>query len=200
MPFSRMTPEEKAARQAEKEAAQAAQAAHHQESMARYQAHQQAASDAKARDKEAKAREKLRKAFHASPAGQARLAFEAGAQIFQYEADVKSMRATVRPIGFGSSAIGKETLASRVGRGPVAILNAVCDEGWELVNGSFVFVETGQQSRNRALATGQQIAVAGTVVGYYLFKRNESHKKNFPDPWEAPTDEAVDLAEQVDED
>jgi len=29
---------------------------------------------------------------------------------------------------------------------PVAILNSVCNEGWELVNGSFVFVEEGQQA------------------------------------------------------
>ena len=27
---------------------------------------------------------------------------------------------------------------------PVAILNSVCNEGWELLSGSFVFVEVGQ--------------------------------------------------------
>jgi hypothetical protein len=109
------------------------------------------------------------------------------------------MRAVVRPIGLGSSAVGKQTLASRVGRGPVETLNAVCDEGWELLNGSFVFVETGQQSRNRAMASGQQIAVAGTVVGYYLFKRNSGNKKTAPDPWEMPAADAVAIADQVDD-
>ena len=168
MPFSRGTPEEKAAKQAGKQS-----------------------------EREAKARAKLRQAFDASPAGEARAAFESGAHVFQYEASVKSMRAVVRPIGLGSSAIGK---MSQVGRGPVATLNAVCDEGWELINGSFVFVETGQQSRSKAMSSGQQVAVSGTVVGYYLFKQNAANKKNLADPWDAPTDEAVQLADQVEDD
>jgi|SRR5581483_6588663 len=181
MPFSRATPEEKAARQAEKEAVRAQHDAQ------------------KVAEKEAKAREKLRRVFSTSPAGEARIAFESGAHVFQYEANVRAMHAVVRPIGFGSSAMGKETLASRFGRGPVATLNAVCDEGWELLNGSFVFVETGQVSRERALASGQQVAVSGSVVGYYLFKRNEANRKTLPDPWDAPADAAIELAEEVEE-
>src|SRR5581483_7327261 len=177
MPFTRATPEEKAARQAAKDAERA-----------QHDALKQA-------EKEAKARDKLRRAFDGSPAGDARVAFESGAHVFQYEASVKAMHAVVRPIGFGSNAIGKETFASRFGRGPVATLNAVCDEGWELLNGSFVFVETGQVSRNRAMASGQQVAVSGSVVGYYLFRRNEANKKNLPDPWDAPPEAAVELAE-----
>ena len=150
----------------------------------------------KAAEKEAKAREKLRRAFFGSPAGQARVAFEGGAKVFQYEADVSAMRAVVKPVLLGSSAIGKETLS----RGPVATLNAVCDEGWEIVSGSFVFVETGQVSRNKALSSGQQVATSGKVRGYYLFKRNEANKKVGTDPWEVPDDaDAVALAEQVDD-
>jgi hypothetical protein len=176
MPFSRGTPEEKAARDTEKQAERARNDANKQS------------------EKEAKARAKLRDAFFKSPTGEARAAFEAGAHVFQYEASVKSMTAVVKPIGFGSSAIGK---LSAIGRGPVATLNSVCDEGRELINGSFVFVETGQVSRNKALSTGQQVATSGSVVGCYLFKRNESNKKNLPDPWDAPTEEAVQLADQV---
>jgi hypothetical protein len=149
-------------------------------------------------DREAKAREKLRTSFYASPAGQARLAFESGAKVFQYEANLRETRAIVRPIGLGSSAIGKQTFASRIARGPVDILNAVCEEGWELVNGSFVFVETGQQSRDKFLASGQQVAVSGVVIGYYLFKRNEANKANLRDPWDVNAEEAVALADKVD--
>ena len=77
-------------------------------------------------------------------------------------------------------------------------LNAVCAEGWELVNGSFVFVETGQSSRSKALSSGQQVAVSGAVVGYYLFKRNEANKKTGADPWdETDVDDVIELAEQV---
>jgi len=55
---------------------------------------------------------------------------------------------------------------------PSDVLNAVCREGGELVNGSFVFVEEGQQSRDKFMASGQNVAIKGTTVGYYLLKRN----------------------------
>jgi hypothetical protein len=177
--LGRKTEEEKAARAAQKQADNAASTAR------------------KRAEREAKAREKLRGAFYSSPAGQARVAFESGAKVFQYEASVKDMQAVVRPLGFGASATARETNASRISRGPVATLNAVCDEGWELVNGSFVFVETGQQSRDKFMASGQQVAVSGTVVGYYLFRRNETNKANLKDPWDASEWEAVALADEI---
>jgi hypothetical protein len=153
----------------------------------------------KAADREAKAREKLMRAFYSSPAGQARLSYVAGAQVFQYETDVKATKSVVRPIFLGSSAMGKETLLSRIGRGPVDTLNAVCNEGWELVSGSFVFVETGQVSRSKALSSGQQVATSGTVIGYYLFRRNEASKRKGSDPWDVSEADAVELADQIDE-
>jgi hypothetical protein len=145
-------------------------------------------------DREAKAREKLRRKFFGSPAGQARVAFEGGAQVFQYEADVKAMKALVNFVGPTG---GTETLLSRLAGGPVATLNTVADEGWELVNGSFVFLETGQVSRDKFMSSGQQVAVAGKVVGYYLFKRNEALKKHVLDPWDVSDAEAVELADQI---
>src|SRR5947208_12518137 len=39
---------------------------------------------------------------------------------------------------------------------PTDVLNAVCREGWELVNGSFVFVEQGQQSRDKFMSPGPE--------------------------------------------
>lgn len=151
----------------------------------------------KTADREAKAREKLRKSFFASPAGEARHAYEDGAKVFQYETDVKSTQSVVRPLMMGSSAMGRETVQSRLGHGPVDTLNAVCNEGWELVSGSFVFIETGQVSRNKALSTGQQVATSGTVVGYYLFKRCDSNKLEMSDPWEVSDADAVALADQI---
>jgi hypothetical protein len=49
----------------------------------------------------------------------------------------------------------------------------------DLVNGSFVLfragpVEQGQESRDKLLASGQNLAIKGTTVGYYLFKRRSS--------------------------
>jgi len=52
------------------------------------------------------------------------------------------------------------------------ILNSVCREGWDLVNGSFVFHELGSESRDKFMASGQNVAVRGTIVGYYLFERS----------------------------
>jgi hypothetical protein len=62
---------------------------------------------------------------------QARLAFESGALVFQYEADVKTTKTVVQPILLGSSANAKQTLGSRLSHGPVDTLNAVAHEGWE---------------------------------------------------------------------
>lgn len=54
---------------------------------------------------------------------------------------------------------------------PSVVLNAVCREGWDLVSGSFVFVEQGQQSRDKFMSSGQNVAIKGETVGYYLFRR-----------------------------
>jgi hypothetical protein len=55
-------------------------------------------------------------------------------------------------------------------------MNSIAREGWRLVNGSFVFHETGSESRDKFLASGQHVAVRGAVVGYYLFARNEARR------------------------
>jgi hypothetical protein len=54
---------------------------------------------------------------------------------------------------------------------PNAILNAIAGEGWDLVNGSVVFRPTGEQSRDKFMASGQQVSIAGTTIGYYLWRR-----------------------------
>ena len=137
----------------------------------------QARANEKQRQRESAARERLRNEFYRSPAGRARAAYERGAQVFQYEIDVQDVRATVVPM---MTATAKRTRTNDASE----ILSAVCDEGWELVNGSFVFVQTGSESRDKFMASGQQIAVRGTTVGYYLFKRNEENWRPGVDPWD----------------
>jgi hypothetical protein len=46
---------------------------------------------------------------------------------------------------------------------PTVVLNSVCREGWELINGSFTFVEQGQQSRDKFLSSGQNVAIKGVT-------------------------------------
>jgi hypothetical protein len=60
---------------------------------------------------------------------------------------------------------------------PSEILNLVCAEGWDLITGSFVFVEQGQQSRDKFMSSGQNVAIKGMTMGYYLFRRCPENRK-----------------------
>jgi hypothetical protein len=127
--------------------------------------------------------EKERKAFFKTPAGRARLAFEADDHVFQYSIDVMSQQAII------VSMMGSAT--SRRTSDPVALLISVCREGLELFNGSFVFMEQGHQSRDKVMSSGQNVAIKGTTVGYYLFRRSEANRRDTGHPWEnvATTDD-----------
>jgi hypothetical protein len=39
------------------------------------------------------------------------------------------------------------------------------------VNGSFVFIQQGEQSRDKFMSSGQNVSIKGRVAGYYLFRR-----------------------------
>lgn len=149
----------------------------------------QAAAEEGRRRAEEKERERQRQAFLASPAGQAREAFERGDFVFQYSIDVHQTQATVVAM-LGAYAKAKDT------NDPTDVLNSVCHEGWELVNGSFVFLELGSESRDKFMASGQQIAVKGTVLGYYLFKRCEANKREMQMPWEVEPASATEREQQ----
>jgi hypothetical protein len=120
--------------------------------------------------------QRARRAFFATPAGQARLAYDRGDHVFQYAHDVMSQRAIIVAM------VGSSTSSSTAD--PVAILNSVCREGGEIVNGSFVFVEQGQESRDKFMASGQNVAIKGVTVGYYVFKRCDANRAGVGDPWE----------------
>jgi hypothetical protein len=137
---------------------------------------QSAEAQTKAERLELERIERERQAFLASPAGQARTAFDRGDHLFQFEIDVKNTQAVVIPM------VTATTNTSSTD--PVEILNSVCHEGWELVNGSFVFHELGSESRDKFMASGQNIAVKGTVIGYYLFRRSESNRRQAAQPTE----------------
>lgn len=96
-------------------------------------------------------------------------AFERGDQVFEFSIDVLNQEAMVIAM------VGSRT--SKRHADPNAVLNSVCQEGWELVNGDFVFVISGQESRDKFLSSGQNVAVAGPVMGFYLFKRSEANQR-----------------------
>jgi hypothetical protein len=134
------------------------------EAESRKQAEQAAKENRKLAEQAAKERE----AFLRSPAGQARAAFERGDLVFQYSMDVMSQDAII--VAMIGSTTAKRT------KDPVDVLNSVCREGWELLNGSFVFVEQGQQSRDKFMSSGQNVAIKGSTVGYYLFRRADANR------------------------
>jgi len=110
------------------------------------------------REPELRARKKRDAEEHAflrSPVGQARAAYDRGDRVFQCSIDVMKKDAVILFMD------GSDTL--QMTTDPVAVLNAVCREGWELITGSFVFVERGQDRRDKS----------GTTMGYYLFRRAE---------------------------
>jgi hypothetical protein len=154
MPLRRADPEKRAAKQAAKD-------------------ERRAQADAQRRAQQI---EQARHEFYATPAGQARIAFERGDQVFQYAIDVMSQKAVI--VAMIGSTTNKRT------HDPTDVLNSVCHEGWELVNGSFVFVEQGQQSRDKFMSLGQNVAIRGTTVGYYLFRRCEANRRAVGNPWE----------------
>lgn len=119
-------------------------------------------------------RQKEWQAFLATPAGKARTAFERGDQVFQYSIDVMNQQAIVHTMA-SLAPTGAKTRART--NDPSGVLNSVCDEGWELVTGSFVFVAQGETSRKQALSSKVEAAIKGSVFGYYLFKRSEVNKQ-----------------------
>lgn len=133
-----------------------------------------AAARRRAEEKAVAELEQERQAFLRSPAGQARTAFERGDQVFQYSWNVMSQQAIIVPM------VGSST-AKRTSD-PTDILNSVCHEGWELVNGSFVFVHEGSQSRDKFMSSGQNVAVRGMTVGYYLFRRSSANRQELLSP------------------
>jgi hypothetical protein len=134
-----------------------------------------AAAAAKQAQKTEEAIERARQAFWASAPGQARVAYERGDEVFQCAFDVMAQQAVVVAM------TGAHT--TKTTNDPTEILNAVCCEGWELLTGSFVFVEQGSESRDKFLASGQNVAVKGATVGYYLFKRRPNRVEPPPEPW-----------------
>jgi hypothetical protein len=144
----RSTPEERQAKQARKAEERARQDAERQA-----QATQQA-------------EERAREAFNASPPGQARLARQAGQRYFQLVLAIEDVDRTWLAKASHEMTTRVQSTSDVVG----ATLTAVESEGWELINAGYTFRETAQASRDKFLASGQQIATIGQTLGIYLFR------------------------------
>ncbi|CBE69323.1 MAG: hypothetical protein F9K13_12830 [Candidatus Methylomirabilis oxygeniifera] len=102
-------------------------------------------------------------AFAASPAGQARAAKAAGMKIFQIDVPLSWTKGyTVAMVG----AFTDSTKTSDYSR----TIQAIEEEGWRLDHVGYVYRITGSESRDKFLASGQQEAVSGEIIGIYMFR------------------------------
>ena len=124
----------------------------------------------KADEKAAKERAVAEEAFLRSPVGRATGARAEAAGFFHVELEMSEVgRSNLDLLGGYSGAPGVER--KRAGHG--GVLAQIEDVGWRLEHVGYVYVETGQVSRDKLLSSGQQVATLGKTVGHFLFRRAE---------------------------
>jgi len=107
--------------------------------------------------------------FNSSPVGQARLAHKDGLKYFQTSFDLEEIGRNLLNILSHSMDTRVKQTSDPVG----SILTAIEEEGWQLMQAGFTYRQTHQDSRDKLLASGQQIAISGQTVGIYLFQRKQ---------------------------
>lgn len=116
-------------------------------------------------------------AFWASPQGKATKAFDRGDEFFQIEIPHTSVT------GFSSAAFNKSTAGkARPKLSRTDLLGQIEEAGWLLEHADWVYVQTGQNSRDKFLASGQHVVVTGEVMGIYLFRRDNTRVKRVAPP------------------
>jgi hypothetical protein len=108
-------------------------------------------------------------AFDASPPGQARIAKLVGQRFFQTIIPIENVDRTMLAKASHDMQTRVKDTSDIVG----ALLTAIEAEGWEFVEAGYVFRQTGGASRDKFLASGQQIAVMGETLGVYLFRARD---------------------------
>jgi hypothetical protein len=117
----------------------------------------------RAEDKERKAQERAHQAFLRSPTGQARTSYQRGDYLFQVSFDLENIQSHVVAMA--------NAYTTRQPRDVSDIVNSIAAEGWNFHTLSTTFVNEGEESRDRFLASGQHVAVRGRIVGTYVFTR-----------------------------
>jgi hypothetical protein len=124
------------------------------------------------REKQAELRnkEKSHQAWLQSPLGLATQAKEAGNGFFEIELELGSSK---RNVSFGTGDFGKHKKSEYTG-----LLSQIEDIGWLLEHVGYYFMITGETSRDKFLASGQNTAVNGKTMGIYLFRNIDKPNKN----------------------
>lgn len=126
------------------------------------------AADRERRDQERATEERSRQhaKFVASPQGMARTCYQRGDALFQVSLDLENIQNHVIAM--------ESAYTTRHAIDVSDVLNAIHSEGWQFHSFSTTFVNEGEISRDRFLASGQQVAVQGRVYATYVFTRRIS--------------------------
>jgi ribosomal protein S27E len=146
-------------------------------------------------ERAADAARKAEAAFWASPQGKAAKAFERGDEFFQIEIPHSSVT------GFTNAAFSsatKGTIRRKLTR--TDLLGQIEETGWRLQHADWVYVQTGQNSRDKFLASGQHVVVTGEVIGMYLFRRDDTRVDRATGPSSSVARQKSVLATTSDED
>jgi hypothetical protein len=101
-----------------------------------------------------------------TPIGMASTAKESGNGFFEIELEIGSSK---RGVSFGSADFGKHKKSDFTG-----LLSQIEDVGWKLEHVGYYFMITGETSRDKFLASGQNTAVNGKTMGVYLFRNTDN--------------------------
>jgi len=137
---------------------------------------------AKQKQQEQKRKRKEEEAFRATPAGKARTAKDKGHVVFQFMEVLTETKAEVIPMvgAYARDEAGATGLQSVLGtqnRTIGSAIEAIESEGWRMVHAGYVFQQTYAESRDKFLASGQQVAIAGRVLGIYTFRLVDDSRK-----------------------
>lgn len=123
------------------------------------------ATSAKDQQQKAEQAKKAEEAFRRTPVGQASTAREQGQGFFEIQLVVGESQRDSTVFGGNNYALARDKTVTHAGT--LAAIEAV---GWHLEHVGHVFVVTGESSRDKFMASGQQTAVSGKTVGIYLFR------------------------------
>lgn len=104
-------------------------------------------------------------AYRASPVGQAVAAREQDQGFFEIQLVVGSSQRDSTIFGGNNTNVSKVKQTTHAGT--LAAIEAV---GWRLEHVGYIFQVTSESSRDKFMASGQQVAVSGQTIGIYLFR------------------------------
>jgi hypothetical protein len=122
-------------------------------------------AEERAAEKEQERKDDHYRRWYYGPVGQAKVAHHRGDTVYQVPLVLGQQ------VGVVIAMVGTENRSTSTNVNDV--LNAIAAEGWDLLTVSVVYVTTGEVSRDRFLASGQQVAISGMQVGYYVWRRRE---------------------------